>query len=76
MDITTPIHTGRIWWFRIYMGPQGKWRAEMGLSEHSLPACPDVIFLIEARGGTSVHRSIRLDFKMERSGYKLLAPEK
>jgi hypothetical protein len=38
--------TGRIWWFRISMGYEGKWRMIYGLSEHSLPAFSCAIRLL------------------------------
>ena len=47
-DTMTPIPAGRIWWLRIYMGRHGKWCMEGGLSQGSLPACPDVGFIIKS----------------------------
>jgi hypothetical protein len=38
--------TGRIWWFRISMGHEGKWRMIYGPSEHSLPAFSCAIRLL------------------------------
>ncbi|OJA09662.1 hypothetical protein AZE42_03661 [Rhizopogon vesiculosus] len=42
---------GRIWWLRIYMGPKRKWRMEWSLSQHSLPAYPDAVVVIEVQRG-------------------------
>jgi hypothetical protein len=45
----TKNHTGRIWSLRIYMGLDAKWYMEWCLSQHSLPARPDAVVLIEAQ---------------------------
>jgi hypothetical protein len=45
----TPVHAGRIWWFSVGMGPDGKWRIEFGLSEYSLPVRPKAVVQIEAK---------------------------
>ncbi|OJA09660.1 hypothetical protein AZE42_03665 [Rhizopogon vesiculosus] len=42
---------GRIWWTRIHMGPEGRWRMTWGLSQHSLPARPNAVVLIKAHMG-------------------------
>jgi hypothetical protein len=47
--IVTPVHAGRIWWFSVGMGPDGKWRIEFGLSEYSLPVRPKAVVQIEAK---------------------------
>ncbi|KAG1755723.1 hypothetical protein EDB19DRAFT_1662685 [Suillus lakei] len=39
---------GRIWLLRFYMGPYGRWRIGLSLSQPSFPARPDVVLLIEA----------------------------
>ncbi|KAG1866650.1 hypothetical protein DFJ58DRAFT_698876 [Suillus subalutaceus] len=39
---------GRIWMLRFYMGPDGRWRIGLSLSQPSFPARPDAKLLIEA----------------------------
>ncbi|KAG1747254.1 uncharacterized protein EDB91DRAFT_76899 [Suillus paluster] len=43
------VAAGRIWVLRFYVAPEGMWRVEYGLSEHSLPVNPAAVFVIEAR---------------------------
>ncbi|OAX38359.1 hypothetical protein K503DRAFT_165155 [Rhizopogon vinicolor AM-OR11-026] len=52
-DITSAefVAGGRIWWTRIHMGPEGRWRMSWGLSQHSLPARPNAVVLIKAHIG-------------------------
>lgn len=38
---------GRIWMLRFYMGPDGRWRIGLSLSQPSFPARPDAKLLIE-----------------------------
>ena len=75
----TLICAGRIWWLRIYLGPQGKWRMESGLSEGSLPAHPDTVFIVEAHGGkcdsvTEIAPEKRYEWQFSSTTYELLAP--
>lgn len=39
---------GRIWMLRFYMGPDGRWRIGLSLSQPSFPVRPGIILLIEA----------------------------
>jgi hypothetical protein len=39
---------GRIWMLRFYMGPNGRWRIGLSLSQPSFPARPDAKLLVEA----------------------------
>jgi len=49
---------------------------ERGLSEGSLPAYPDAVFIVEARGRecSSFIEQQRYRYKFSRSVYELLAP--
>ncbi|KAG2156405.1 hypothetical protein DEU56DRAFT_233988 [Suillus clintonianus] len=38
----------RIWVMSFYLGPEGRWRVKLSLSEHSFPARPDIVLQIEA----------------------------
>jgi len=44
----TSIPAGRIWMLRFYMGPNGRWRIGLSLSQPSFPARPDAKLLVEA----------------------------
>jgi len=56
MDTTlkTPYPAGRIWLLVICMSDLGKWYIFIGLSKHSSPVRPKIVFLVEAREGTLV----------------------
>ncbi|OAX34475.1 hypothetical protein K503DRAFT_859182 [Rhizopogon vinicolor AM-OR11-026] len=65
---------GRIWWLRIYMGDEGKWLIEWGLSQHSPPACPEAVFLIKSvvSSGPETLRIARL---LPDDNFKILVPK-
>ncbi|KAG2152210.1 hypothetical protein BD769DRAFT_1288903, partial [Suillus cothurnatus] len=42
----TSIPAGRIWMLRFYMGPNGRWRIGLSLSQPSFPARPDAKLLV------------------------------
>jgi hypothetical protein len=50
-DVIILIRAGRIWWLRFFMGSDGKWQMNLGLSEHCLPAVPEAVVLIESQRG-------------------------
>jgi hypothetical protein len=75
--MTTSIPAGRIWWLRIHLGTHKKWGVWCGLSEHSLPARAEAIFLVEGqRGGrvTEPPQTLRIEHRLSRE-YALLVPE-
>ncbi|KAG1726888.1 uncharacterized protein EDB91DRAFT_1254135 [Suillus paluster] len=45
------VAAGRIWVLCFYVGPEGMWRVEYGLSKHSLPVYPAAVFVIKAHRG-------------------------
>lgn len=72
-----PITVGRIWWLRIYYWkPSAKWCISIGLSQPSLPARPEIVFLIEPqRGKPGCAIQSRVKRLRQQKGFTLLAPK-
>ncbi|KAG2157331.1 hypothetical protein DEU56DRAFT_764036 [Suillus clintonianus] len=62
---------GRIWFLLFDMGHEAKWHIKLCLCQHSLPARPNAVLLIQAQNGQ--HEVLKIGFPLEAD--KSLAPE-
>ncbi|KAG2045175.1 hypothetical protein BDR03DRAFT_26272 [Suillus americanus] len=59
------VAAGRIWWFLIYMGDNGRWRIGFSLSYPSFPAHPEAVLVIKAHSRKSDCATQPEDLRMQ-----------